>query len=76
MVAPSYRQDLHLRLTGKAVSLPYIAMTIALMKQCGVVVDEVEDGFVVASGQSYLVPDVLWAEPDYSSAAYFGRWGH
>ncbi len=75
MVAPSYRQDLHLRLTGKAVSLSYIAMTIALMKQCGVVVDEVEDGFVVASGQSYLVPDVLWAEPDYSSAAYFWALG-
>lgn len=72
MVAPFAKADTVLTLTGDIVSEPYIAMTIDMMADWGVVVDRPEPGILkVAYGQSYQAKASYSVEPDASSASYF-----
>ena len=64
--------DTGVGIDGPMVSEPYIAMTLTLMKQCGLMV-EVRDG-----GRTYYVPGkqayaggTIAIEPDASSASYW-----
>ncbi|WP_027346228.1 3-phosphoshikimate 1-carboxyvinyltransferase [Hamadaea tsunoensis] len=59
-----------LRITvGELVSLPYIEITLAMMRRFGATVTRTGDTFVVAPG-GYRAQDYL-VEPDASSASYF-----
>lgn len=72
MVAPSAKTDTILTLTGEIVSEPYIAMTIQMMADWGVVVERPESSILkVASGQTYQAKPNYAIEPDASSASYF-----
>jgi 3-phosphoshikimate 1-carboxyvinyltransferase len=72
MAAPYARSDTMLTLTGPIVSEPYIAMTIALMQQWGVVVDRPKpERLHVRAGQTYRAQPAFAVEPDASSASYF-----
>jgi 3-phosphoshikimate 1-carboxyvinyltransferase len=72
MVAPYAQTDTRIELTGAIVSEPYIAMTIAMMADWGVVVERpTPDVMIVKSGQVYKAKAVYGVEPDASSASYF-----
>jgi 3-phosphoshikimate 1-carboxyvinyltransferase len=72
MVAPSAKADTILTLTGEIVSEPYIAMTIDMMEDWGVVVERPEPNtFKIAAGQTYEEKASYAVEPDASSASYF-----
>lgn len=72
MVAPFAKADTAITLTGEIVSEPYIAMTIDMMADWGVVVERPEAGLLnVACGQSYRAKAHYAVEPDASSASYF-----
>lgn len=72
MVAPFARSDTRLTLTGAIVSEPYIAMTIALMRDWGVAVDRPSpERLIVRAGQVYRAKQRFAIEPDASSASYF-----
>ncbi|MCU0881088.1 MAG: 3-phosphoshikimate 1-carboxyvinyltransferase [Hyphomonadaceae bacterium] len=72
MVAPFAATDTVIQLTGTIVSEPYIAMTIAMMAQWGVVVERPEPGrLIVPAGQHYQAQAAYPVEPDASSASYF-----
>jgi 3-phosphoshikimate 1-carboxyvinyltransferase len=72
MVAPFAAHDTVLTLTGDIVSEPYIAMTIDMMADWGVVVERPEAGNLrVAKGQTYQAKAPYAVEPDASSASYF-----
>lgn len=72
MVAPSAKADTKLTLTGDIVSEPYIAMTIDMMADWGVIVERPELGtLTVAAGQTYQAKASYAVEPDASSASYF-----
>jgi 3-phosphoshikimate 1-carboxyvinyltransferase len=72
MVAPFCREDLELVLTGKVVSEPYIAMTVDMMADWGVMVDRpAQDRLLVRAGQHYAARPAYRVEPDASSASYF-----
>jgi 3-phosphoshikimate 1-carboxyvinyltransferase len=72
MVAPFAKADTVLTLTGDIVSEPYIAMTIDMMADWGVVVERPEPRIVkVARGQTYQAKARYGVEPDASSASYF-----
>jgi 3-phosphoshikimate 1-carboxyvinyltransferase len=72
MVAPYARTDTTLTLTGEIVSEPYIAMTIAMMADWGVVVERPEPHrLIVRAGQKYRAKASYAVEPDASSASYF-----
>lgn len=71
LIAPSLPGGLNIRITGRAVSAPYIAMTAGIMQQCGADVTVASD-LVRVAGKPYTPPvDGLSVEADWSSAAFW-----
>jgi 3-phosphoshikimate 1-carboxyvinyltransferase len=69
--APLAKDDFTLELQGAIPSLPYVEMTVALMKLFGVeVIRETPTRFFIKSGQKYRGIDCR-IEGDVSSASYF-----
>jgi 3-phosphoshikimate 1-carboxyvinyltransferase len=69
MIAPILPQGLHLKLTGKIGSRPYIEMTAALMRQFGASV-RFENDTVSVDAKSYT-PSTLTVESDWSAVSYW-----
>jgi 3-phosphoshikimate 1-carboxyvinyltransferase len=67
MVGPLLPGGLDLHLTGKAVSVPYIEMTLALMRQCGIRVEVTNDGYKIPHQEYTLAEPVV--EKDWSAAS-------
>ncbi|WP_414932064.1 3-phosphoshikimate 1-carboxyvinyltransferase [Vibrio europaeus] len=72
MSAPLAQDDVTIKIIGELVSKPYIDITLHIMAQFGV---EVENNnyqeFVVRKGQTYVAPGDFLVEGDASSASYF-----
>lgn len=67
---PLHPEGLEISLTTELVSRPYVDLTVAVMRDFGVEVDEVDPGHLaVAPGARYRGRD-LRIEPDASSASY------
>ncbi|MCO4320858.1 3-phosphoshikimate 1-carboxyvinyltransferase [Aliidiomarina quisquiliarum] len=65
-------QATELTLTGHVVSLPYIQLTVAMMRDFGVEITQLnERTFSIAGNQSYRSPGSYQVESDASSASYF-----
>jgi 3-phosphoshikimate 1-carboxyvinyltransferase len=71
MVAPYAQKDITINIEDELVSKPYIDMTIQIMKDFGVSVENISyKTFKVACGQGYKNTEYL-IEGDTSSASYF-----
>ncbi|MGF1832509.1 3-phosphoshikimate 1-carboxyvinyltransferase [Photobacterium sanguinicancri] len=72
MTAPMAEQDTVIRIKGDLVSKPYIDITLQIMAQFGVSVENRDyQEFVVSAGQTYQAPGDFLVEGDASSASYF-----
>ncbi|OOF06292.1 3-phosphoshikimate 1-carboxyvinyltransferase [Salinivibrio sp. MA440] len=72
MAAPFARQETRITIKGDLVSKPYIDITLAIMAQFGVEVqNDNYQRFVVPAGQHYRSPGHFMVEGDASSASYF-----
>ncbi|TPE52325.1 3-phosphoshikimate 1-carboxyvinyltransferase [Maribrevibacterium harenarium] len=72
MAAPMAQQDLTIRVDGELVSKPYIDITLHVMSQFGVAVENQDyAAFVIKGGQQYVSPGEIMVEGDASSASYF-----
>ncbi|GIU49590.1 3-phosphoshikimate 1-carboxyvinyltransferase [Shewanella sairae] len=72
MVAPLAQGDVNIKIKGELVSKPYIDITLALMAQFGVTVENHDyAAFVIKAGQRYVSPGKVLVEGDASSASYF-----
>lgn len=72
MVLPLLKQDTELILEGEIVSLPYINLTLAMMRDFGIDVQWADQRrLIVQGGQHYQSPETYWVESDASSASYF-----
>lgn len=72
MAAPLAEGDMEIEIIGELVSKPYIDITLAMMKDFGVKVENRNyQAFVVKGNQSYLSPEKYLVEGDASSASYF-----
>ena len=69
LAAPTWKNGLELHLTGNLSSLPYIDMTINMMRQCGIDVERKDRDIVVKPGR-YNVENIK-IEPDWSAAAFW-----
>lgn len=69
LIAPALENGLTIELLGKTTSMPYIDLTIDCMKKAGVTVSVLDDKLVVTS-RKYRVEDIIWVEPDWSSATF------
>ena len=72
MAAPLAKADTVIRIKGDLVSKPYIDITLHIMAQFGVKVENHDyQQFVVKGGQTYVSPGDFLVEGDASSASYF-----
>ncbi|MEJ2762502.1 3-phosphoshikimate 1-carboxyvinyltransferase [Photobacterium sp. MCCC 1A19761] len=72
MAAPLAEGDTVIRIKGELVSKPYIDITLHIMAQFGVIVENLNyEVFVVKGGQTYQAPGDFLVEGDASSASYF-----
>ncbi|WGE51585.1 3-phosphoshikimate 1-carboxyvinyltransferase [Actinobacillus equuli subsp. haemolyticus] len=72
MAAPLAEGDMEIEIIGELVSKPYIDITLAMMKDFGVNVENQNyQTFVVKGNQSYISPEKYLVEGDASSASYF-----
>jgi 3-phosphoshikimate 1-carboxyvinyltransferase len=70
MAAPCAKEPVEIRLAGEMVSEPYIEMTLGVMSQFGVSVDQSQRGQFRINPQSYHSLN-YHIEPDASAASYF-----
>ena len=72
MAAPYARETVTLRVEGTLVSVPYVAMTLAVMESFGVLAQAAADysEMVVPVGKNYQACEYV-IEPDASAASYF-----
>eukprot|EP00245_Coleochaete_scutata_P010207 TRINITY_DN3533_c0_g1_i1.p1 TRINITY_DN3533_c0_g1~~TRINITY_DN3533_c0_g1_i1.p1 ORF type:complete len:299 (+),score=42.13 TRINITY_DN3533_c0_g1_i1:119-898(+) len=73
MAAPLALGDVEIEMIDKLVSVPYVDMTLQLMKRFGVHVERYGawDRFTIKGGQSYKSSGRAYVEGDASSASYF-----
>ncbi|WP_318486055.1 3-phosphoshikimate 1-carboxyvinyltransferase [Photobacterium leiognathi] len=72
MAAPLAKADTVIRIKGDLVSKPYIDITLHIMAQFGVEVENRDyQEFLVKGNQSYVSPGDFLVEGDASSASYF-----
>ncbi len=72
LALPLLEEDSRIVLTYPLSSAPYVDMTLAVLRQFGVVVKQTANGFFIKGGQPFLPPDKACApEGDYSNAAFW-----
>ncbi len=72
MAAPMANGSTTIKVKGELVSRPYIDLTIAVLKQFGVIVQEpMKDVFKVLGNTTFKSPGSIMVEGDASSASYF-----
>ena len=72
MSAPLAENDIEIEIIGELVSKPYIDITLSMMKDFGVHVENHDyQKFYVKCNQSYISPGKYLVEGDASSASYF-----
>ena len=68
MALPLLDGDSTVSIEGPCESVPYINMTIAVLKRFGI---EISDGYKVCGGQKYSSPGTFAVEGDWSAAAFW-----
>ncbi|OOF36082.1 3-phosphoshikimate 1-carboxyvinyltransferase [Rodentibacter heidelbergensis] len=72
MAAPLAENPMEIEIIGELVSKPYIDITLAMMKDFGIVVENQSyQRFYIKGNQSYVSPGNYLVEGDASSASYF-----
>ncbi|RRD73306.1 3-phosphoshikimate 1-carboxyvinyltransferase [Tannerella forsythia] len=69
MIAPATTRGIRLHLTGTLISEPYLRLTVALMRQFGVAVEEEGQTFTVRPQTVRPIPFTV--ESDWSAASYW-----
>ncbi len=70
LCAPSLPEGLEIHLQGKVTSVPYIMMTLQLLKQCGIS-GKFADNVIHIAPQNSVEARKIIVESDWSSASYF-----
>ena len=71
MALPRLQGDSRITIEGKIESRPYVDMTLDVLKQFGIFIEETESGFFVPGNQSFRSPGKMVVEGDWSGAAFW-----
>ena len=71
LVAPYAKSEVEIEIIDKLVSVPYVEMTMRLMRHFGVSVNHKDFQTFQISRQNYQSPGKLYVEGDASTASYF-----
>ncbi len=69
MIAPTFRESLEIEFNNKPVSIPYIKMTVSMMRRFGINVEMTDTSIKVEPGK-YVVAERT-VEADWSAASYW-----
>jgi len=70
LIAPKLKNGLKLTLEGNITSMPYVDMTLGLLKEVGIVVT-IEGNTITVKPAEALTNNKITVESDWSSASYF-----
>lgn len=70
LIAPKLTNGLNIELEGEITSLPYLLMTVELLKKLGIRVEQKGNQFIVYPKEK-IHPTSIEVESDWSSASYF-----
>lgn len=70
LIAPNLEQGLEITLNGEVTSVPYIQMTLNLLKQLGISFSW-EGNIISVYNQKNVPPQICTVESDWSAASYF-----
>ena len=68
---PLLEGDSTLRYTSPLESMPYVDLTLSVLRQFGVRVENLENGWRIPGGQRFVSPGNVEAEGDWSAAAFW-----
>jgi 3-phosphoshikimate 1-carboxyvinyltransferase len=71
LAAPYAAEDMVIQIKGKAVSMPYVNLTLDVMNSFGISVDRIDDRTYCIEGKKSYFPCEYRIEGDASSASYF-----
>ena len=71
LASPLAKAPITIRIIDEIISLPYVIMTIKLMKKFGVKVENIGNKIFQITPQMYVSPGSYFVEGDASSASYF-----
>jgi len=71
LIASKLENGLELTLDGEITSVPYIKMTLSLLKQIGIKSSFIKNTIKVEPAITNQQPKILYVESDWSSASYF-----
>jgi len=71
MALPLAEGDSTLEVTGKLESAPYVLMTESVLKASGIDFRKEDNKYMIPGGQKMSLPTEVFAEGDYSNAAFF-----
>lgn len=70
-VLPLLEGDSTLRCTSPLESMPYVNLTLSVLRQFRIIVHPMEDGWKIPGNQRYSTPVTAEAEGDWSAAAFW-----
>lgn len=68
---PLLKGESTLRFTSPVESRPYVDLTLSVLRQFGIEIEEIKDGWRVLGFQDYQSPGTVKAEGDWSAAAFW-----
>jgi 3-phosphoshikimate 1-carboxyvinyltransferase len=71
MAAPFADQEMHITVEGTLVSVPYVTMTVEMLRQFGLTIEEQQPGAFRIPGRQQGGVSNYEIEPDASAASYF-----
>ncbi len=71
LAAPLSKAVTVIEVVGDLVSIPYVRLTLSVMRAFGAVVDNRDEKLLVVEPTGYVSPGVFDIEPDASAASYF-----
>lgn len=71
LALPLLRSDSRIRFTTPVESMAYLTITCHVLKQFGIDIEELPDGYLIRGNQHYHSPGSLTTEGDWSSAVFW-----
>ena len=71
MALPLLAGESRLRYTSPLESMPYVDLTLSVLRQFGIRIEEITDGWRIPGNQRYISPGFVEAEGDWSAAAFW-----
>ncbi|MBR2454622.1 MAG: 3-phosphoshikimate 1-carboxyvinyltransferase [Clostridia bacterium] len=68
---PLLKGDSKIRLIPPVESKPYIDMTVATLRDFGILIEETENTYIIKGNQKYISPKEITIEGDWSNSAFF-----